>query len=70
MLYRFAPSTLQQVPRLGLLGPGEYDLNLSADDVAYVNGIIPGIGGRPALAVVPDASAQVASPKVKAKAEA
>jgi hypothetical protein len=46
-LYNFAPLHKTRVPRLGIAGPGEYDI--SEADAAELNGRIEGKNGAPAL---------------------
>jgi hypothetical protein len=46
-LYTYAPLHKTQVPRLGIAGPGEYEI--SEADAAELNGRIEGKDGAPAL---------------------
>lgn len=66
MLYRYAPATDTCIPRLGIEGPGVYEL--SATDAAALNERIAGKGGKPALVPVEDlADAPKAAGKPEAK---
>lgn len=64
MLYRYAPATDTCIPRLGIEGPGVYEL--SATDAAALNERIEGKEGNPALVPV---EAQADAPKAAPKAD-
>ena len=64
MLYRYAPATDTCIPRLGIEGPGVYEL--SATDAAALNERIAGKDGKPALVPV---EAQADAPKAAPKAD-
>jgi len=66
MLYRFAPATDTCVPRLGIEGPGVYEL--TAVQAAALNERIDGKGGKPALIPVEVDAVEAKPGKPEAKA--
>ncbi len=64
MLYRYAPATDTCIPRLGIEGPGVYDIDKAEADA--LNERIEGKDGNPALVPV---EAQADAPKAAPKAD-
>lgn len=64
MLYTYAPKSMTCVPRLGIEGPGVYDIDKAEADA--LNERIDGKDGNPALVPV---EAQADAPKAAGKAE-
>lgn len=63
MLYTYAPKSMTCVPRLGIEGPGVYDISKAEADA--LNERIEGQDGKPALTPV---EAQADAPKAAPKA--
>lgn len=64
MLYTYAPKSMTCVPRLGIEGPGVYDIDKAEADA--LNERIEGKDGNPALVPV---EAQADAPKAAPKAD-
>lgn len=62
MLYTYAPKSMTCVPRLGIEGPGVYDISKAEADA--LNERIEGKDGKPALTPV---EAQADAPKAAGK---
>lgn len=68
MLYTYAPKSMTCVPRLGIEGPGVYDISKAEADA--LNERIDGKDGKPALVPVESqADAPKAAPKADSKPE-